>query len=81
MDPSSAPLALLVARIALACGRPAEAEAALARAVELGLPPAIAAPYLAEAAFAARRFDRVRPRLAVAPRGNAAVDRIRRFWS
>jgi tetratricopeptide (TPR) repeat protein len=81
MDPSSAPLALLVARIALACGRPAEAEAALARAVELGLPPAIAAPYLAEAAFAARRFDRVRPRLAVAPRGNPAVDRIRRFWS
>jgi hypothetical protein len=79
--PRSASLALLGARIALRCGTPAEAEAALARAVELGLPPAIAAPYLAEAAFAQHRFDRVPHRLAAAPPGNAAVDRIRRFWS
>ena len=79
--PASAPLALLVARIELRCGSPAEAEAALARAVKLGLPPAIAAPYLAEVAFAERRFDRVRERLAAAPGGSTAVDRIRRFWS
>lgn len=79
--PGSVRLALLVARIELRCGSPAEAEVALARAVRLGLPAAIAAPYLAEVAFAERRFDRVRQRLAAAPSGNAAVDRIRRFWS
>jgi hypothetical protein len=74
-------LLLLLARIELGRGNGEEAEAALAGAVERGLSPAVAAPYLAEAAFLARRFDRVRHRLALAPTGNAAVDRLRSYWS
>jgi hypothetical protein len=77
--PEHAQLALLAGRIALRSGKPAEAEAALARAIELGLPRAVAAPYLAEAAFLARRFDRVAPRLATAD--HPALARVRRFWS
>jgi hypothetical protein len=81
-QPRCASLALLVARIELRCANVAEAEAALARAVELGLPPAVASSYLAEAAFLERRFERVRQRLAAAPpRGSASLERIRRFWS
>jgi len=80
-DPGHASLLLLLARIELGRGNGEEAEAALAGAVELGLSPAIAASYLAEAAFLARRFDRVRHRLAIAPAGNAAVDRLRSYWS
>lgn len=72
---------LLLARIELGRGNGEEAEAALVGAVELGLSPVVAAPYLAEAAFLARRFDRVRHRLAIAPSGNAAVGRLRRYWS
>jgi len=72
---------LLLARVELRCGTGEEAEAALVRAVERGLAPAVAAPYLAEAAFLERRFDRVHHRLAAAPAGNAAVDRIRSYWS
>jgi hypothetical protein len=81
-QPGCASLALLVARIELRCANVAEAEAALARAVDLGLPPAVASSYLAEAAFLERRFERVRQRLAAAPpRGSAALERVRRFWS
>jgi hypothetical protein len=81
-QPGCASLALLVARIELRCANAAEAEAALARAVDLGLPPAVASPYLAEAAFLARRFERVRQRLAATPpQGSAALARVRRFWS
>ncbi len=73
---------LLLARIALGCGNAEEAEAALGRAVELGLPPAVAQPYLAEAAFLQHRFDRVRDRVAALPTdGNPAMDRLRRYWS
>lgn len=81
-DPGRASLSLLVARIELRSGNPGAAEAALERAMALGLAPEIAQPYLAEAAFVDRRFDRVRQRLAAAPgAGDAALDRIRRFWS
>jgi hypothetical protein len=80
-EPAGHASLLLIARVALRRGSGAEAEAALTRAVELGLAPAIAAPYLAEAAFLERRFDRVRQRLAAVPAGNAAVDRIRSYWS
>jgi len=87
-----AQLALLVGRIALRAGELArtqrarsagllaDAEAALSRAVELGLPPAVAAPYLAEAAFLRRRFDRVAQRLAAAG-AHPALARVRRYWS
>jgi len=78
--PRRASLALLVGRIELRCGAVDRAEAALARAIELGLPPAVAAPYLAEAAFLARRFDRVPERLAAAG-AHPALARLRRFWS
>lgn len=81
-QPGGASLALLVARIELRCANAAEAEAALARAIELGLPPAVASSYLAEAAFLERRFERVRQRLAAAPPGgSASIERVRRFWS
>jgi hypothetical protein len=81
-DPGQPSLWLLLARAALRGGMAEEAEAALVRAVELGLPPAVAVPYLAEAAFLQRRFDRARQQLAGARAGdNAALDRIRRYWS
>jgi hypothetical protein len=81
-QPGCASLALLVARIELRCANAVAAEAALARAIDLGLPPAIASSYLAEAAFLERRFERVRQRLAAAPsQGSAALARVRRFWS
>jgi hypothetical protein len=79
-QPRRASLALLVGRIELRRGAIDRGEAALARAVELGLPPAVAAPYLAEAAFLRRRFDRVAQRLAVAD-AHPALARLRRFWS
>jgi hypothetical protein len=79
--PGHASLSLLLARVELRAGNAEQAEAALARAVELGLPPAVAAPYLAEAAFLARCFERVRHRLDAGSTGNAAVDRIRSYWS
>jgi len=79
--PGRASLLLLVARIELRCAAAEPAEAALVRAVALGLPPAVAAPYFAEAAFLARRFDRVRQLLAAVPPGTAAVDRLRSYWS
>jgi hypothetical protein len=75
-----ASLELLVGRIELRRGAIDRGEAALMRAVELGLPPAVAAPYLAEAAFLRRRFDRVAQRLAVAD-AQPALARVRRFWS
>jgi hypothetical protein len=81
-DPDQPSLWLLLARTALRCGTAEEADAALVRAVELGLPPAVAAPYFAEAAFLQRRFDRVLHQLAAAAAGElAALDRIRRYWS
>jgi len=78
--PQRASLALLAGRIELRSGALDDAEAALARAIELGLPPAVAAPYLAEAAFLARRFDRV-PRWLAAAGDHPALARLRRFWS
>jgi hypothetical protein len=78
--PQRASLALLVGRIELRSGALADAEAALARAIELGLPPAVAAPYLAEAGFLARRFDRV-PQWLAAAGDHPALARLRRFWS
>jgi hypothetical protein len=82
-DPGCASQALLAARIELRSGDSAAAEAALERAMALGLPPEIARPYLAEAAFLERRFDRVRQWLGTEPAGagDAALDRLRRFWS
>ena len=78
--PQRASLALLVGRIELRSGALDDAEAALARSIELGLPPAIAAPYLAEAAFLAGRFDRV-PHWLAAAGDHPAIARLRRFWS
>lgn len=81
-DPGRASLHLLLGRIELRRGQAREAEAALTEAVERGLPPEIAQPYLAEAAFLDGRFDLVRRRLAGVPaRAAPAVDRVRRYWS
>jgi hypothetical protein len=82
-DPASASLQFLVGRIELRRGEALGAEAALRRAAELGFPAEVVQPYLAEAAFLRRRFDLVRRRLADAgsPGGNAAADRLRRYWS
>lgn len=79
-DPECASLHFLLGRIELRCGEPQEAESALLRAGELGLPAPALQPYLAEAAFLGRRFDLMRRRLAEPARGNEAVDRIRRYW-
>jgi len=78
--PHRASLALIVGRIELRRGASDDAEAALARAIELGLPAPVAAPYLAEAAFLARRFDRVPQWLADAG-DHPALARLQRFWS
>ena len=79
-EPGSAHLHFLLGRIELRRGRPKEAAAALFRAAELGLPAALVRPYLAEAAFLARRFDLVRRSLAGAYPGET-LDRIRRHWA
>ena len=82
-EPARSSLHFLLARIELRRGSAHSAETALRRAVQLGLPAATARPYLAEAAFLGRRFDRVRQHLAAsAPdRGNRAVARLRRYWT
>ena len=93
-DPGHASSWLLLGRIELRCGRAEDAEAALAHAVDRGIAPAVVEPYLVEAAFLARRFDRVRELLAAErlaaelrqtgadPAGGiAALDRVRRFWT
>jgi polysaccharide biosynthesis protein PelE len=77
-DPGSHPVHLLLGQIELRLEDPARAEAALVRACELGVSRAVAAPYLAEAAFLRRRFDLVRTRLADAQDG--ALARVRRYW-
>jgi hypothetical protein len=81
-DPRSAPLHLLLGRIELRLGAPERAELALLKSNELGFLASATAPYLAEAAFLRRRFDRVRSHLAgprVASGGAAA--QVRRFWT
>ena len=80
-DARSASLHFLLGRIALRRGATHEAERALLRAGELGMSPQLLAPYLAEAAFLARRFDLVSRRLAGARGGGETVDRIRRYWA
>ena len=80
-QPRSASLHLLLGRIALRRGDPGEAESELLRAAELGLPVALLAPYLAEAAFLARRLDLVRRRLAGAAAAFETVERVRRYWA
>lgn len=80
-EPRPAPLHFLLARIALRRGEVGGATAALRRAAELGLPASLLAPYLAEAAFLARRLDLVRRALAGAGGGGEAVERVRRYWS
>lgn len=82
-DGARASLHFLLGRIELRRADGERAETALRRAIQLGFPAAAVRPYLAEAAFLARRFDRVRERLAgVATVGeNAAVDRVRRYWT
>ena len=80
-EPRSASLHFLLGRIALRRGDSREAEWALLRAAELGLPAAQLAPYLAEAAFLARRFDLVRRGLAGVAGANETVERVRRYWS
>ncbi|HET6923587.1 MAG TPA: hypothetical protein VFI16_10615 [Anaeromyxobacteraceae bacterium] len=80
-QPRSASLHFLLGRIALRRGAPGEAEPALLRAAELGLPARLLAPYLAEAAFLARHFDLIRRRLAGAAGANETVERVRRYWA
>jgi hypothetical protein len=82
-DPARASIHFLLGRIELRRGEAQDAEAALLRAAELGLQARVVQPYLAEAAFLARRFDLVRRRLAEAtPAGSSAtVDRVRSYWS
>jgi polysaccharide biosynthesis protein PelE len=82
-DAASASLHLLLGRIDLRIGAAEKAEGALLRAAELGLPPGVVRPYLAESAFLQRRFEMVRRHLAQAgPAGSSeTVDRVRRYWT
>ena len=80
-EPLSASLHFLLGRIALRQGHSRQAESELLRASELGLPATLLAPYLAEAAFFARRFDLVRQGLAGADGGGETVERLRRYWT
>jgi polysaccharide biosynthesis protein PelE len=77
----SASLHFLLGRIALRRGDSREAESELLKASGLGLPATLAAPYLAEAAFIARRFDLVRRGLTGADGGSETVERLRRYWA
>ena len=80
-DRDVGPLHLLLGRIELRRGKAREAATTLLRAAELGLPAKVLRPYLAEAAFLARRFDIVRRQLAGAVGANETVDRVRRYWA
>jgi polysaccharide biosynthesis protein PelE len=80
-DPGCASVHFLLGRVALRRGEPREAESALLRAAELGLPASALEPYLAEAAFLGRRFELVRRRLAEPTPANETVDRLRRYWA
>ena len=76
-------LQLLLGRIELKLGEAERAEAALAEAVRRGVPESVAAPYLAEAAFLRRAFDRVRRLLSpgAIPGSNPTLHRIARYWA
>lgn len=82
-NPQSASIHFLLGRIELRLGAGERAELALIRARELGLPRGVVAPYLAEAAFLRRRFDRVRSYLAEpgAAQPSGAAARVRRYWT
>jgi tetratricopeptide (TPR) repeat protein len=79
----SASLYFLLGRIHLRASEPEQAESAFKRAAELGAAPAALGPWLAEAAYAQRRFDLVRDHLSQADllAGSEAVERLRRYWT
>jgi hypothetical protein len=79
----SASLYFLLGRIHLRAGEPDRAESAFTRAAECGAASAVLAPWLAEAAYAQRRFDLVRQHLAEADLlgGSETVERLRRYWT
>ena len=79
-QPRSASLHFLLGRIDLRLGAAAQAESAFLRAIALGMPRAVAAPWLAEAAFLQRRYPAVRKHLEPAT-GGAALDRVKRYWA
>lgn len=80
---ASASLNFLLGRIHLRAGEPEQAEIAFERAEECGAARALLAPWIAEAAYAQRRFDRVRQHLAEADLlgGSETVERLRRYWT
>jgi hypothetical protein len=82
-QPRSPSLQFLLGRIELRLSAPEEAEKALIRARDLGMPAAVIRPYLAEAAFLRRRFDLVRSHFAEGGAGSpaGAVARMRRYWT
>ena len=74
---------LLLGRIRLRQGRPADAEAALSSARALGMPQTVVLPYQAEAAFQRRDFHGVRDHLSQLPpsrRGIEPLAEVIRFW-
>jgi hypothetical protein len=82
-QPGLPSLHFLLGRIELRLNAPEQAEKALTRARELGMPAAVVHPYLAEAAFLLRRFDLVRSYLADGGAGGSGVAaaRLRRYWT
>lgn len=82
LDPQAPALHALHGRIALGAGDYAAANAALERALELGVPASRVLPYLAESAFRMRRFDEVRAiarRLAALP-NTPRVEALIEYW-
>ncbi|MEZ5728655.1 MAG: hypothetical protein R3E48_12030 [Burkholderiaceae bacterium] len=74
---------LLLARIALDGERAADADVSLQQAAERGLSRAQLVPYLAEAAFMQRRFERIGPLFAELPgkAGTLRLAAVQSFWS
>jgi hypothetical protein len=82
-EPRSPSLHFLLGRIDLRLNAPEQAEAALIRSHELGLPGNVVRPYLAEAAFLRGRFDLVRTYLSErGPAGPSGIGaRLRGYWT
>lgn len=82
-ETASASLYILLGRIHLRSNAPGQAAGAFAQALQLGAPRTSLAPWLAEAAYAQRRFDLVRGHLLEADLfgGSETVERLRRYWT
>lgn len=84
MAPADPAIHFQAGRILLAMDRDGEAESRLRKAADLGFPPSGVAPYLAEIAFRARRFDRVRNyirQLDAVKRRQAPLSSVAKYWT